>query len=110
MKKNLIYGISGLIAGALIMLFAMYQMAPGMMLLEDESKYARLGLSFADRSWFKKAMESKKTVVSDFYISNIVDELCISVSKPIISNSGEIIGIFCLDINFDNLIKRPTGP
>ena len=39
MKKNITYGVSGLIAGAIIMLLVMYKSVPGMMLIENESKY-----------------------------------------------------------------------
>lgn len=39
MKKTILSGIIGLIAGVLLTFFVIYQMAPGMMILEDESKY-----------------------------------------------------------------------
>ena len=39
MKTKLLSGFIGLVLGAFLMGFVMYQMAPGMMLLEDESKY-----------------------------------------------------------------------
>lgn len=61
--------------------------------------------NFSDRNWFKKAIETGQTTVSDFYISKIVDELCITVSKPIIDSSGEIKGVLGIDVNFDNLIN-----
>ncbi len=57
MKKNLISGFIGLIAGALIMLIVMYQMAPSMMMLEDETKYnfeesvSRLEESVKKQGW-----------------------------------------------------------
>lgn len=72
---------------------------------QDADKYQKLGISFADRDWFKNAVEKKKAVVSNFYISKIVGELCITVSKPIQNKSGEILGVLGIDINFDNLIK-----
>ena len=74
---------------------------------EDYEKYKeKLDLvNFSDRDWFLQAMETRKTYVSEFYVSRIVDQLCITVSKPIINNENEIIGILGLDVNFDNLIK-----
>lgn len=72
---------------------------------EDENKYKVLGLDFSDREWFKNAIEKKQATVSDFYISRIVNELCITVSKPIMNEKEEIVGVLGIDINFDNLIK-----
>ncbi|MFO8068361.1 MAG: DUF302 domain-containing protein [Bacteroidales bacterium] len=40
MKKELIYGIGGLVAGLLITLIVVYKSAPGLMMVEDESKYS----------------------------------------------------------------------
>ncbi len=74
---------------------------------EDFEKY-RKNLpdhNFYNRTWFKQALESKEAVVSDFYISKVVEELCITVSKAIISKENEILGVLGIDINFDNLIK-----
>ncbi|OQY03781.1 MAG: hypothetical protein B6I20_04360 [Bacteroidetes bacterium 4572_117] len=39
MKNSILSGLAGLVLGALITMFVMYQMAPGMMILEDESNY-----------------------------------------------------------------------
>lgn len=39
MKKSIITITAGIVLGAVIMGFAMYKAAPGMMLLEDEAKY-----------------------------------------------------------------------
>ncbi|MDR1997239.1 MAG: histone-lysine N-methyltransferase [Candidatus Margulisbacteria bacterium] len=72
---------------------------------EDEKKYSALGGEFADRRWFKDAVETKKARVSDFYVSKFIGELCITVSKPLINKAGEISGVLGIDINFNNLIK-----
>ncbi|MEN8201364.1 MAG: DUF302 domain-containing protein [Bacteroidota bacterium] len=40
MKKNLLTGIAGLVLGVVLTFVVMYKAAPGMMLLEDESKFA----------------------------------------------------------------------
>lgn len=40
MKKNLIFTFSGLIIGSLLTVLVMYNAAPGMMILEDESPYS----------------------------------------------------------------------
>jgi len=72
---------------------------------EDANKYAKLAENFSDREWFKKALSVKQAKVSYFYISQFINELCITVSKRITSEDGKIIGVLGLDINFDNLIK-----
>ena len=54
MKQSIIYGVIGLILGAIITMFVMYKMAPGMMLLEDESKYD-----------FEKTVEVLKQSIED---------------------------------------------
>ncbi|GBR75954.1 histone-lysine N-methyltransferase [Candidatus Termititenax persephonae] len=71
---------------------------------EDQNKYSGLGSEFADRRWFKDAIATKKVLVSDFYMSKFIGELCVTVSRPLI-NAGEIIGVVGIDINFNNLIK-----
>jgi len=58
MNKYLVGGIGGFILGLLVMMFAMYQMAPGMMLLEDQASYddfdtavAELEKSILEHGW-----------------------------------------------------------
>jgi hypothetical protein len=72
---------------------------------EDENKYSALGGEFADRRWFKDAVTTKKVLVSDFYVSKYIGELCVTVSKPLLGKNGEIVGVLGIDINFNNLIK-----
>ncbi|GBR73429.1 histone-lysine N-methyltransferase [Candidatus Termititenax aidoneus] len=72
---------------------------------EDENKYSALGGEFADRNWFKDAIATKKVLVSDFYVSKYIGELCVTVSKPLLGKNGEIVGVLGIDINFNNLIK-----
>ena len=72
---------------------------------EDQKKYSSLGDEFADRAWFKDAIAAKKVLVSDFYMSKYTNELCITVSEPLIDKAGKIIGVLGIDIDFNNLIK-----
>ncbi|MFP4017548.1 MAG: histone-lysine N-methyltransferase, partial [Halanaerobiales bacterium] len=61
--------------------------------------------NFSNRTWFINAITTGRTTVSDFFISRIIDELCITVSKPILDNEGNMEGVLGIDINFDNLIN-----
>lgn len=57
MKKTIITGVVGFILGLLVMGGIMYQMAPGLMILESESKYnfdetvAKFEQSVKDHNW-----------------------------------------------------------
>ena len=44
-----------------------------------------------DRDWYTKAVEAKKTVVSDPYIDVKTKELVITLSKPIFHDNGDIL-------------------
>lgn len=65
-----------------------------------------LGDNFSDRTWFINPMKNGKSYVSDFYSSKITGALCITVSAPIRSlETEEIIGVFGVDIRFEDLVK-----
>lgn len=85
MKQSIIYGLSGLVIGALISMFVMYKMAPGMMLLEDESKYdfdktvEVLIQSIEDHNWKLPAVHDLKETMHKYGkdVRNVkVFELC----------------------------------
>jgi hypothetical protein len=50
-------------------------------------------------------MKDGKSFVSDFYTSKITGALCITVSAPIGSEDGRIIGVFGVDIRFEDLVR-----
>jgi len=68
-------------------------------------EHSGLGDNFSDRPWFIIPMKDGKSFVSDFYTSKITGALCITVSAPISSASGEIIGVFGVDIQFEDLVR-----
>jgi isopropylmalate/homocitrate/citramalate synthase len=68
-------------------------------------EHAGLGDNFSDRPWFISPMKDGKSFVSDFYTSKITGALCITVSAPIGSESGGIIGVFGVDIRFEDLVR-----
>jgi len=75
--------------------------------IADKAKYetAGLGDNFSDRPWFINPMKDGKSFVSDFYTSKITGALCITVSAPIANESGEVVGVFGVDIRFEDLVR-----
>lgn len=73
----------------------------------DKAKYERFGLGedFSDRPWFVGPIKDGKTYITDFYKSMITNALCITVSTPIRNKKDEIIGIFGIDIKFEDLVR-----
>jgi isopropylmalate/homocitrate/citramalate synthase len=73
----------------------------------DKAKYetAGLGDDFSNRSWFINPMKDGKSFVSEFYTSKITGALCITVSAPIADDEGNIIGVFGVDIRFEDLVR-----
>ncbi len=50
-------------------------------------------------------MKNGKSFVSDFYTSKITGVLCITVSAPISDDSNNIVGVFGVDIRFEDLVR-----
>jgi isopropylmalate/homocitrate/citramalate synthase len=68
-------------------------------------EHSGLGDNFSDRSWFIGPMKDGKSFVSDFYTSKITGALCITVSAPISNDNSEIVGVFGVDIRFEDLVR-----
>jgi len=68
-------------------------------------EHSGLGDSFSDRPWFINPMKDGKSFVSDFYTSKITGALCITVSAPIADDASKIVGVFGVDIRFEDLIR-----
>lgn len=73
----------------------------------DKAKYEHFGVGedFSDRSWFVEPLKDGKIHVTDFYTSKITGALCITASAPIRNEKEEIVGIFGIDIKFEDLVK-----
>ncbi|MDO8445829.1 MAG: histone-lysine N-methyltransferase [Deltaproteobacteria bacterium] len=73
----------------------------------DKAKYEHFGVGedFSDRSWFIEPLKDGKIHVTDFYTSKITGALCITASAPIRNGNEEIVGIFGIDIKFEDLVK-----
>jgi citrate (Re)-synthase len=68
-------------------------------------EHSGLGDNFSDRPWFIGPMKDGKSFVSDFYTSKITGALCITVSAPISNENSEIVGVFGVDIRFEDLVR-----
>ncbi|MCL2669972.1 MAG: histone-lysine N-methyltransferase, partial [Syntrophaceae bacterium] len=72
--------------------------------LADRAKYGNYGVGIdqSDREWFIKPLQSGKIHVTELYISKITGALCITVSAPILDEKDEMVGIFGVDIKFED--------
>ncbi len=68
-------------------------------------EHSGLGDNFSDRPWFINPVKDGKSFVSDFYTSKITGALCITVSAPISDEEGAIVGVFGVDIRFEDLVR-----
>jgi isopropylmalate/homocitrate/citramalate synthase len=68
-------------------------------------EHSGLGDNFSDRPWFITPMKDGKSFVSDFYTSKITGALCITVSAPISAETRGIVGVFGVDIRFEDLVR-----
>jgi hypothetical protein len=76
--------------------------------IADKAKYENYGVGTdqSDREWFIKPLQTGKIHVTDFFISKMTGVLCFTVSAPIVNNKDEMIGIFGIDIQFEDWVKR----
>ena len=76
--------------------------------IADRAKYENYGVGTdqSDREWFIKPLQTGKMHVTNFYISKMTGALCITVSAPIVDDKDEMIGIFGVDIKFEDWAKR----
>lgn len=76
--------------------------------IADRAKYENYGVGTdqSDREWFIKPLQTGKIHVTNFYISKMTGALCITVSSPIVDDKDEMVGIFGVDIKFEDWVKR----
>lgn len=76
--------------------------------IADRPKYENYGVGTdqSDREWFIKPLQTGKIHVTNFYISKMTGALCITASSPIVDQNDEIVGVFGVDIKFEDWVKR----
>jgi len=76
--------------------------------IADRARYENYGIGTdqSDREWFIIPLQTGKIHVTNFYISKMTGALCITVSAPIVDDRDEMIGIFGVDIKFEEWVKR----
>jgi isopropylmalate/homocitrate/citramalate synthase len=76
--------------------------------IADRAKYENYGVGTdqSDREWFIHPLREGKVYVSDFFISKMTGVLCFTVSAPIVNDQDEMIGIFGVDIQFEDWVRR----
>ena len=76
--------------------------------IADRAKYENYGVGTdqSDREWFIKPLQTGKMHVTNFYISKMTGALCITASAPIVDDNDEMMGVFGVDIKFEDWVKR----
>ncbi len=76
--------------------------------LADRTRFEHYGVGTdqSDREWFIRPIQTGKCHVTNFYISKMTGALCITVSAPIVDKQDEMVGVFGLDIKFEDWVKR----
>ncbi|MDZ4384140.1 MAG: hypothetical protein U0940_01520, partial [Nitrospirota bacterium] len=64
-----------------------------------------VGEDFSNRPWFIAPLKGGKTYTTDFYKSIVTDALCITISTPVRDNAGTMMGIFGVDLKFEEVLK-----
>ncbi len=73
----------------------------------DRGRYKKeeTDIDYSTRDWFVEPIKTGRIYVSEPRTSRITGNLIITVSGPIKNDSGEIVGVLGLDMNFDDLVK-----
>jgi len=64
--------------------------------VEDKST---VGRDWSKRPWYLQPTQTRSVAVSEVYVSSATGENCITVSAPILSEGGELLGVLGVDVN-----------
>ena len=69
------------------------------------TEYRWLDLYMLNREWFVGPLKDGRINITDLYKSAITGALCLTVSAPIRDEEENIVGVFGVDIRFEDLTK-----
>lgn len=64
-----------------------------------------LGENWSERSWFGEAVNRKKAYISDIYRSLASDNFCFTISTPLWSSRGILVGVLGADVHFADILS-----
>jgi len=64
--------------------------------VEDKAAVDR---DWSGRPWFRQPVETRSMAVSEVYVSSATGENCITLSTPLLSESGALMGVLAADVN-----------
>ncbi|MCH8497862.1 MAG: sensor histidine kinase [Marinobacter sp.] len=84
--------------------------AQGIAIWENTYVPGRLGTRYADRSHFQRAIRTKKPIMSNPIIGRTLQVPLLSFLAPVLSDSGELLGLFggIVDMSQDNIAPLLT--
>jgi hypothetical protein len=68
-------------------------------------KNVKIGGDLSDRDWYRFVVKDGKTYSTEIFRSNMTNIPCVTVATPIKDKSGEIIGVYEIDLDFKHLAK-----
>lgn len=68
-----------------------------------------VGRNWSSRPWFQQPVETRGMAVSEVYVSNATGENCITVSAPILSETGDLLGVLGVDVNLGRATAERNG-
>ena len=75
-------------------------------IVEDKSA---VGRDWSGRPWFKEPVATRGMAVSEVYVSSATGENCITVSTPLVSEAGTLLGVLAADVNLGRAAKERGG-
>ncbi len=63
------------------------------------------GKNWSSRPWFRGAVSSGGTYISDLYRSVASDNFCFTISTPLRDPSGRLLGVLGADVHFGDLLR-----
>ncbi|WP_410506316.1 methyl-accepting chemotaxis protein [Haloimpatiens sp. FM7315] len=65
------------------------------------------GFDPTSRPWYKRAIENKDSVVeTEPYIDADTGKLVITVARAFKDKNGEVLGVFAMDVNMENFVRK----